>query len=274
MQPYHDLLRLLLTQGTLKDNRTGTPALGIIGHMMRFNLAEGFPLITTKKVFFRGVAEELLWFLKGGSNVRDLQAAGVKIWNEWADAEGNIGPMYGAQWTNWNDTGLDQVQEAIHLLRTQPHSRRIIVSAWNPEKLPQVEQSPAANAALGRMALAPCHALFQFHVSNNKLSCSLYQRSADVFLGVPFNIASYALLTAMIAQQVDLGLGDFIWMGGDVHLYTNHREQAELQLERTPYPLPTLHFKRKPASIYSYVYEDFELLNYICHPAIKGPISV
>jgi thymidylate synthase len=274
MQTYQDLLRLLLRQGTLKDNRTGTPTLAVTGHMMRFDLADGFPLITTKQVFFRGIAEELLWFLKGGVNVKELRDAGVKIWNEWADDKGNIGPMYGSQWTNWNGVGINQIDEAIHLLRTQPTSRRIIVSAWNPEQLPKEGLSPSDNACQGFMALAPCHALFQFHVTNNKLSCSMYQRSADVFLGVPFNIASYALLTTMVAQQVGLELGDLIWMGGDVHLYTNHIEQAETQLDRTPYPLPTLKLKRKPASIYDYTYEDFALLNYVCHPIITGKISV
>jgi thymidylate synthase len=274
MYIYQELLRLLLTQGAIKNNRTGNPTRSVNGYMMRFDLAAGFPLITTKKVFFRGIVEELLWFLEGGSNIKSLQNKGISIWNAWADDEGNIGPMYGSQWTNWNGSGINQIDGAIHMLRTQPNSRRIIVTAWNPEKLPTEYHTPATNAAEGLMALAPCHALFQFYVTDNKLSCSLYQRSADVFLGVPFNIASYALITNIIAQQVGLELGDLIWMGGDVHLYCNHIEQANIQLSRTPLALPELRLNRHPPSIYDYVWEDFQLIDYICHPPIKAPISI
>lgn len=258
MKTYLDLLQHILDHGQEKTDRTGTGTLSIFGYQMRFNLAEGFPLLTTKKVHFKSIVHELLWFLKGDTNIAYLNENGVSIWNEWADEKGDLGPVYGKQWRDWQ--GHDQIADVLHLLKTQPDSRRMLVSAWNvPE--------------LGQMALMPCHALFQFYVADNKLSCQLYQRSADVFLGVPFNIASYALLTMMMAQQADLALGDFIWTGGDTHLYLNHLQQAREQLSRHPYERPTLKLRRAP-SIDSYRFEDIELLNYHAHPAIKAPVAV
>ncbi|MGV8805314.1 MAG: thymidylate synthase [Polaromonas sp.] len=262
---YEDLMRHVATQGTFKADRTGTGTKSVFGHQMRFDLNEGFPLVTTKKVHIKSIVQELLWFLTGSGNNNWLKARGVSIWDEWADPEtGDLGPVYGVQWRSWPtpDGGhIDQISEVIKTLKTNPDSRRIIVSSWNV-------------AELDKMALMPCHAFFQFYVANGKLSCQLYQRSADIFLGVPFNIASYALLTHMVAQQCDLGVGDFIWTGGDCHIYSNHQEQVALQLSRTPLPYPTLHIKRRPDSIFDYQFEDFEFLDYQHHPAIKAPVAV
>ncbi|MCU0975601.1 MAG: thymidylate synthase [Steroidobacteraceae bacterium] len=264
MRQYHELMRLVRERGTRKDDRTGTGTLSVFGHQMRFDLAEGFPLVTTKKVHTKSIILELLWFLRGETNVRWLQERGVSIWDEWADADGELGPVYGRQWRSWPmpDGGhVDQIATVVDQLRRNPDSRRIIVSAWNVGEL-------------GRMALMPCHAFFQFHVAEGRLSCQLYQRSADIFLGVPFNIASYALLTHMLAQQCDLGVGEFIWTGGDCHLYLNHLEQADLQLSREPYPLPSLVLRRRPPSVFDYELEDFEIQGYQHHPAIKAPVAV
>jgi thymidylate synthase len=261
---YEDFMRHVSTHGVAKTDRTGTGTVSVFGYQMRFDLSEGFPLVTTKKVHFRSVAYELLWFLRGESNVRWLQEHGVTIWDEWAGEDSDLGPVYGVQWRSWPtpDGGhVDQIAEVVRLLREEPDSRRIVVSAWNVADLP-------------RMALMPCHAFFQFHVSEGRLSCQLYQRSADVFLGVPFNIASYALLTHMLAQQCDLEVGDFVWTGGDCHVYDNHREQVAEQLSRDPYPYPTLRLLRRPDSIFDYEYEDFEALDYQHHPAIRAPVAV
>ncbi|PWW43556.1 thymidylate synthase [Melaminivora alkalimesophila] len=262
--PYEDFMRHVYAHGVAKGDRTGTGTRSVFGHQMRFDLRAGFPLITTKRVHFKSVALELLWFLRGESNVRWLQERGVTIWDEWAREDGDLGPIYGVQWRSWPtpDGGhIDQIQQVIDTLRNDPDSRRILVSAWNV-------------AELDRMALMPCHTLFQFYVAEGRLSCQLYQRSADIFLGVPFNIASYSLLTHMVAQQCDLGVGDFIWTGGDCHLYNNHLEQAQTQLGREPYPFPQLHIRRRPASIFDYEFEDFEILGYEHHPAIKAPVAV
>ena len=264
MRQYLDLLRTIRERGTRKDDRTGTGTLSVFGHQMRFDLAEGFPLLTTKKLHLRSIIHELLWFLAGDTNIEYLRRNGVTIWDEWADENGDLGPIYGAQWRKWRAADgreIDQIERALDLIRNDPDSRRIIVSAWNVGELE-------------RMALSPCHALFQFYVADGRLSCQLYQRSADVFLGVPFNIASYALLTHMIAQQTDLTPGEFVWTGGDCHLYLNHLEQADLQLGREPLPLPRLTIKRRPPSIYEYRFEDFEIVGYEAHPSIKAPIAV
>ncbi len=277
MQAYLELLNKIVSEGHCKGDRTGSGTLSIFGHQMRFDLAQGFPLVTTKKVHLKSIIHELLWFLKGDTNIAYLQQNGVTIWDEWADDNGELGPVYGKQWRSWplaNGEAVDQIAQVIEQIKQTPNSRRMIVSAWNVADLPDESQSPQANVAEGKMALAACHALFQFYVADGKLSCQLYQRSCDTFLGLPFNIASYALLTHMIAQQCDLAVGDFVWTGGDVHLYLNHQQQAQLQLSRQPLPLPKLHLKRKPASIFDYVYEDFEVLDYQAHPAIKAPISV
>ena len=261
---YEDFARHVLTHGVAKADRTGTGTVSVFGHQMRFDLSEGFPLVTTKKVHFRSVAYELLWFLRGDANVRWLQERGVTIWDEWADENGDLGPVYGVQWRSWpapDGRHVDQIAEVVRLLREEPDSRRILVSAWNVGEL-------------SKMALQPCHALFQFYVSDDRLSCQLYQRSADVFLGVPFNIASYSLLTHMLAQQCDLEVGDFIWTGGDCHIYDNHREQIEEQLGREPYAYPTLQLLRRPDSIFEYEFEDFEVLDYQHHPAIRAPVAV
>ncbi len=261
---YEDFMRHVYEHGVAKGDRTGTGTRSVFGHQMRFDLNEGFPLVTTKKVHLKSIILELLWFLRGDSNVRWLQERGCTIWNEWAREDGDLGPVYGVQWRNWPtpDGGhIDQIAQVVQQLKSNPDSRRIIVSAWNV-------------ADLDRMALMPCHAFFQFYVADGKLSCQLYQRSADIFLGVPFNIASYALLTQMLAQQCDLGLGDFIWTGGDCHLYTNHFEQVETQLSREPFAYPTMHIKRRPASIFEYELEDFELQGYEHHPPIKAPVAV
>ncbi|MGO1766848.1 MAG: thymidylate synthase [Advenella sp.] len=263
-QQYEDFMRHVLEHGVTKTDRTGTGTRSVFGHQMRFNLAEGFPLITTKKLHTKSIFIELLWFLRGDSNVRWLQERGVSIWDEWADADGNLGPVYGVQWRSWPkpDGGhIDQITQVLEHIKTNPDSRRLIVSAWNV-------------ADIGQMKLPPCHAFFQFYVADGKLSCQLYQRSADIFLGVPFNIASYALLTHMVAQQCNLEPGDFIWTGGDCHLYSNHLEQAQLQLSRTPYPFPRLVIRRKPDSIFDYEYEDFEIADYQFHPHIKAPVAV
>lgn len=264
MQQYLDLLRHIRERGARKADRTGTGTLSVFGYQMRFDLAQGFPLLTTKKLHLKSIVHELLWFLRGDTNVGYLREQGVKIWDEWADERGELGPIYGRQWRAWpgpDGRPIDQISRTIDLIRRNPDSRRIVVNAWNVGELEQ-------------MALTPCHALFQFWVGDGKLSCQLYQRSADVFLGVPFNIASYALLTHMFAQQCDLAAGDFIWTGGDCHLYLNHLEQADEQLQRTPLPLPRLAIKRKPPSIFEYEFEDFQLLNYQAHPSIKAPIAV
>ena len=262
---YEDLMRLVDTQGVFKADRTGTGTKSVFGHQMRFDLNEGFPLVTTKKVHLKSIVTELLWFLTGSGNSNWLKERGVSIWDEWADPEtGDLGPVYGVQWRSWPtpDGGhIDQISEVIRALKTNPDSRRIIVSSWNV-------------AELDKMALMPCHAFFQFYVADGKLSCQLYQRSADIFLGVPFNIASYALLTHMVAQQCGLSVGDFIWTGGDCHIYSNHQEQVALQLSRAPLPYPTLHIKRKPGSIFGYQFEDFEFVDYQHHPAIPAPVAV
>ncbi|HWV49945.1 MAG TPA: thymidylate synthase [Microbacterium sp.] len=262
--PYEDLLREVLETGTHKDDRTGTGTISVFGRQLRFDLSQGFPLITTKRVHFKSIAYELLWFLRGDSNVRWLQDNGVTIWDEWADASGDLGPVYGVQWRSWPtpDGGhIDQLADVIEQIRQSPDSRRLIVSAWNPADIPD-------------MALAPCHALFQFYVADGRLSCQLYQRSADLFLGVPFNIASYALLTQMIAHQVGLEPGDFVWTGGDCHIYDNHVEQVREQLTREPYPYPTLRFARKPESVFDYAFDDFVIEDYQHHPPIRAAVAV
>lgn len=264
MQAYLDLLTHIKENGTFKSDRTGTGTTSVFGYQMRFNLEEGFPLVTTKKTHLKSIIHELLWFLNGETNIGYLTENGVRIWDEWADAYGDLGPVYGKQWRSWegaNGVVIDQIKEAVHTLKTNPDSRRIIVSAWNVADLP-------------KMALMPCHAFFQFYVANGKLSCQLYQRSADVFLGVPFNIASYALLTMMMAQVCDLGLGDFIWTGGDTHLYSNHMEQVDLQLTRTPRALPTMKINPNVKDILDFKYEDFTLEGYDPYPGIKAPVAV
>lgn len=262
--PYEDLLRDVLEHGTHKTDRTGTGTRSVFGRQLRFDLAQGFPLVTTKRVHFTSIAYELLWFLRGDSNVRWLQEHGVSIWDEWADAAGELGPVYGVQWRSWPTPGgdsIDQISQVIEQIRVNPDSRRLIVSAWNPADIPD-------------MALAPCHALFQFYVADGRLSCQLYQRSADLFLGVPFNIASYALLTHMVAQQTGLEVGDFVWTGGDCHIYDNHLEQVAEQLSRDPYPAPTLRFARRPDSIFDYEFDDFIVEGYQHHPAIRAAVAV
>jgi thymidylate synthase len=264
VRQYLDLLRHIRTQGVRKGDRTGTGTLAVFGHQMRFDLTQGFPLVTTKKIHLRSVVYELLWFLRGETNTAYLREHNVTIWDEWADEQGELGPVYGKQWRAWpapDGRTIDQISQVIEQLRRTPDSRRILVSAWNVGELDQ-------------MALMPCHAFFQFFVAQGRLSCQLYQRSADFFLGVPFNIASYALLTHMIAQQCDLEVGEFVWTGGDCHLYLNHLEQADLQLSREPHPLPQLVIRRRPATLFDYDYEDFEFVNYQHHPAIKAPVAV
>ena len=264
MKQYHDLMRHVREHGARKTDRTGTGTLSVFGHQLRFDLRAGFPLVTTKKIHLKSVVHELLWFLRGETNTAYLREHGVTIWDEWADANGELGPVYGKQWRSWptpDGGAIDQMAEVLKQLRTQPDSRRIIVSAWNVGELSQ-------------MALMPCHAFFQFYVAEGRLSCQLYQRSADIFLGVPFNIASYALLTHMIAEQCDLEVGDFVWTGGDCHLYLNHLEQADLQLSREPFPLPRLRIKRRAPTLFDYVFDDFEFLDYQCHPAIRAPVAV
>lgn len=277
MKQYLDLLEHILENGHDKSDRTGTGTRAVFGYQMRFNLQDGFPLVTTKKLHLRSIIHELLWFLKGDTNIAYLKENGVSIWDEWANEEGDLGPIYGKQWVAWqspNGEVINQIAEAIEMIKSNPDSRRIIVTAWNPSDLPDESISPQKNVEQGRMALATCHAFFQFYVANGKLSCQLYQRSADTFLGVPFNIASYSLLLHMMAQQTGLDVGDFVWTGGDVHLYQNTMEQARLQISRQPYPLPKLVIKRKPDSIFDYVFEDFEIVDYQSHPHIKAAVSV
>jgi len=264
MRQYLEFLRHIRDSGARKEDRTGTGTLSVFGYQMRFDLAVGFPLVTTKKLHLRSIIHELLWFLKGETNVKYLRDNAVTIWDEWADERGDLGPVYGKQWRSWaaaDGREIDQLTRVVDELKVNPNSRRLVVSAWNVGEL-------------DKMALLPCHALFQFYVAEKRLSCQLYQRSADALLGVPFNIASYALLTHMVAQQCDLELGDFIWTGGDCHLYLNHLEQTDLQLSRTPYPLPSLNIRRKPPGLFDYVFDDFEVQNYQCHAAIKAPIAV
>ena len=264
MQQYHDLLRRVMQEGAKKEDRTGTGTYSVFGHQMRFNLAEGFPLVTTKKIHMKSVVHELLWFLRGDSNIKYLKDNGVSIWDEWADEEGNLGPVYGVQWRSWkthDGRTIDQIKNLVEMIKKNPDSRRLIVSAWNVSDV-------------DKMALPPCHTLFQFYVAEGRLSCQLYQRSADIFLGVPFNIASYALLTLMVAQVCGLKPGDFVHTMGDAHLYTNHLEQATLQLSRTPYMLPTLKINPEVRDIFEFKYEDFTLENYQAHPHIKAPVAV
>ena len=264
MRQFHELMRHVLDHGAKKSDRTGTGTLSVFGHQMRFDLSAGFPLVTTKKLHLKSIVYELLWFLSGNTNNQWLKERGVSIWDEWAAPDGDLGPVYGYQWRSWpapNGQHIDQIQEIIRTIKTNPDSRRIIVSAWNVADIP-------------KMALAPCHAFFQFYVANGKLSCQLYQRSADIFLGVPFNIASYALLTHMVAQQCNLDVGEFIWTGGDCHLYNNHLEHVHLQLSRKLYPLPQLKIHRKPNNIFTYHFEDFEIVGYESHPHIKASVAV
>ena len=264
MRQYLDLMRHVRENGTVKGDRTGTGTLSVFGHQMRFDLSEGFPLVTTKKLHLRSIIHELLWFLMGDSNIRYLKDNGVSIWDDWADENGDLGPVYGVQWRKWptpDGRSVDQISEIMQQLRETPDSRRIMLSAWNV-------------AEIENMALPPCHCLFQFYVADGKLSCQLYQRSCDIFLGVPFNIASYALLTHMLAQQADLAVGDFVWTGGDCHLYSNHLQQADEQLGREPLPLPQLAIRRRPDSIFDYAFEDFDILNYESHPHIKAAVAV
>ena len=264
MRQYHDLMKEVLAKGVKKSDRTGTGTISIFGHQMRFNLADGFPMVTTKKLHLKSIIYELLWFLKGSTNNNWLKERGVSIWNEWAAPDGELGPIYGYQWRSWpapNGKHIDQISEVVETIKKNPDSRRIIVSAWNVADIP-------------RMALAPCHAFFQFYVADGKLSCQLYQRSADIFLGVPFNFASYVLLTPMITQQCNLEVGDFVWTGGDCHLYSNHLEQVDLQLSREFFPLPKLNILRKPDSIFDYEFEDFEIVGYESHPHIKAPVAI
>jgi len=264
MDQYLSMMRHIRDNGTRKGDRTGTGTQSVFGYQMRFDLSRGFPMVTTKKLHLKSIIHELLWFLSGDSNIRYLQENGVSIWNEWADENGDLGPVYGVQWRKWKQASgeaIDQIQDVVDRIKADPDSRRILVNAWNVADVPS-------------MALPPCHCLFQFYVADGKLSCQLYQRSADVFLGVPFNIASYALLTHLVAQQTDLNVGDFIWTGGDCHLYSNHLEQVEEQLQREPLQLPRLAIKRKPSNIFDYRFEDFELLNYESHPHIKAAVAV
>ena len=274
MQQYHNLLKHILDNGYRKDDRTGTGTTSIFGYQMRFDLNEGFPLVTTKKLHLKSIIYELLWFLKGDTNIKYLTENGVRIWNEWADENGDLGPIYGHQWRNWNNENIDQIKQIIETIKKNPDSRRMIVSAWNPSVLPDTSVSFAENVAKGKTALPPCHAFFQFYVADQKLSCQLYQRSADVFLGVPFNIASYALLTMMMAQVCGLKVGDFVHTFGDVHIYNNHREQVELQLSRTPRSLPQINLNPAVKDLFSFDYNDFTLENYDPYPAIKGIVSV
>ena len=277
MKQYLDLMRLIRDEGVKKEDRTGTGTLSVFGHQMRFNLQDGFPLVTTKKCHLKSIIHELLWFLNGDTNIQYLSDNGVKIWDAWATESGDLGPVYGAQWRSWakpDGEVVDQISELIHLIKTKPHSRRLIISAWNPALLPDESISPQDNVKQGKMALPPCHTLFQFYVLDGKLSCQLYQRSADVFLGVPFNIASYALLTMMVAQVCDLEVGDFVHTFGDAHLYLNHLDQVNEQLQREPHALPTMKINKHVKDIFSFTFDDFELQGYTAHPHISAPISV
>ncbi|MDA9359409.1 thymidylate synthase [Flavobacteriaceae bacterium] len=274
MQQYLDLIRHIQAEGVEKTDRTGTGTKSVFGYQMRFDLAQGFPMVTTKKLHLKSIILELLWFLKGDTNIQYLQENGVRIWNEWADKKGNLGPVYGYQWRNWNGEEIDQIKDIIHTLKTSPDSRRMLVSAWNPSVLPDTTKSFSENVANNKVALPPCHAFFQFYVANRKLSCQLYQRSADVFLGVPFNIASYALLTLLMAQVCGLEAGDFVHTFGDAHIYSNHKEQIELQLSRTPKTLPTMKINPDIKDLFAFTFEDFELIDYDPYPLIKGAVAV
>ena len=274
MQQYLDLVRRARNDGAVKGDRTGTGIRSVFGHQMRFDLLEGFPLVTTKKIHLKSVIHELLWFIKGDTNTAYLTEKGVRIWNEWADENGDLGPVYGHQWRNWNSENIDQLKQVIETLKTNPNSRRMLVSAWNPSVLPDTSKSFSENVANRKAALPPCHAFFQFYVADGKLSCQLYQRSADIFLGVPFNIASYALLTEMMAQVCGFEAGEFIHTLGDAHIYTNHFDQVELQLSRDPKPLPTLKLNPNISDLFDFKYEDIEVLNYDPHPGIKGAVAV
>lgn len=277
MKQYLDLMRHVRDNGVFKGDRTGTGTTSVFGYQMRFDLGEGFPLVTTKKCHLRSIIHELLWFLQGDTNTRYLRDNGVSIWDEWATQEGDLGPVYGHQWRNWpatDGTTIDQISEIVKQLKTNPNSRRIIISAWNVADLPDESISPQANVANNKMALAPCHAFFQFYVADGKLSCQLYQRSADIFLGVPFNIASYALFTMMLAQVCDLEVGDFVHTLGDAHLYSNHMEQVETQLSRDTFPLPSMKINPQINDIFGFTFDDFELVDYQCHPHIKAPVAI
>ena len=274
MQQYLDLVKFIQDHGVSKTDRTGTGTKSVFGYQMRFDLAEGFPLVTTKKIHVKSVIHELLWFLKGDTNINYLTKNGVRIWNEWADEKGDLGPVYGHQWRNWNDEGIDQIKAVIETLKTNPDSRRMLVSAWNPSVMPDTSVSFSENVANNKAALPPCHAFFQFYVADGKLSCQLYQRSADLFLGVPFNIASYALLNLMVAQVCDLKPGTFVHTFGDVHIYSNHREQLEEQLSRKPKPLPQMVLNPEIKDIFDFKYEDFTLNGYDPHPLIRGKVAI
>ncbi len=274
MKQYLDLVRHVLDNGAVKGDRTGTGTRSVFGYQMRFDLAEGFPMVTTKKVHLKSIIYELLWFLKGDTNTKYLTENGVRIWNEWADSNGDLGPVYGHQWRNWNSEEIDQIKEIVETLKSNPNSRRMLVSAWNPSVLPDTSVTFEENVANGKAALPPCHAFFQFYVADGKLSCQLYQRSADIFLGVPFNIGSYALLTLMMAQVCGYEPGEFIHTFGDAHIYNDHVEQLELQLSRTPKPLPTMKLNPNIKDLFDFTFEDFELIGYEHHPHIKGKVSV
>ena len=274
MKQYHDLIKHVLENGTIKQDRTGTGTKSVFGYQMRFDLSEGFPMVTTKKLHLKSIVYELLWFLKGDTNIKYLQENGVRIWNEWADENGDLGPVYGYQWRNWNGDEIDQISEIIETLKNNPDSRRMLVSAWNPSVLPDTSNSFSDNVANGKAALPPCHAFFQFYVANGKLSCQLYQRSADIFLGVPFNIASYALFTMMMAQACGLEVGDFIHTFGDAHIYSNHQEQIDLQLSREPKPLPKMVLNPEVKNIFDFTFDDFTLTDYEHHPHIKGAVAI
>jgi thymidylate synthase len=274
MKQYLDLVKHVLENGNKKSDRTGTGTKSVFGHQMRFDLSEGFPMVTTKKLHLKSIIHELLWFLKGDTNINYLTENGVRIWNDWADDNGDLGPVYGYQWRNWNGDDIDQIKDVIHTLKINPDSRRMIVSAWNPSVLPDTSKSFSENVANGKAALPPCHAFFQFYVADDKLSCQLYQRSADIFLGVPFNIASYALFTLMIAQVCGYQPGDFIHTLGDAHIYSNHYEQLELQLSRDPKPLPKMILNPDVKNIFDFTFDDFTLVDYNPHPHIKGMVAV
>ncbi|MCP4802109.1 MAG: thymidylate synthase [Bacteroidetes bacterium] len=274
MKQYHDLVKHVLDNGNTKADRTGTGTKSVFGYQMRFDLSQGFPMVTTKKLHLKSIIYELLWFLKGDTNINYLTENGVRIWNEWADENGDLGPVYGHQWRNWNNDEIDQIKEVIHSLKTNPDSRRMLVSAWNPSVLPDTSKSFSENVAHGKAALPPCHAFFQFYVADGKLSCQLYQRSADIFLGVPFNIASYALFTMMMAQVCGYKAGDFIHTFGDAHIYNNHQEQLNLQLSRAPRTLPTMVLNPEIKNIFDFEFDDFTLVNYDPHPHIKGTVAI
>jgi thymidylate synthase len=274
MKQYLDLIKHVIEKGDEKGDRTGTGTKSVFGYQMRFNLQDGFPLVTTKKLHLKSIIYELLWFINGETNIKYLKENGVKIWDAWADKNGDLGPVYGSQWRNWNNEKIDQISNLIELIKNNPNSRRMLVSAWNPSVLPDTNKGFDENIMNGKAALPPCHAFFQFYVSNKKLSCQLYQRSADIFLGVPFNIASYALFTHMIAHVCKLDVGDFVHTFGDAHIYNNHIDQIQLQLSRSPRKLPKLNIKRIVNTIFDFRFEDFEILNYDPHPHIKGKVSV